>query len=63
MASKTKLRTSLDMISSDSTFCLARGDTFSGSSADIKLMPGTASEPAFRNIDVDVSTGRVKGLF
>ena len=30
---------------------------------DIKLMPGTASEPAFRNIDVDVSTGRVKGLF
>jgi len=30
---------------------------------DIKLMPGTASEPAFRNIDVDVATGRVKGLF
>jgi formate--tetrahydrofolate ligase len=30
---------------------------------DIKLMPGTASEPAFRNIDVDVKTGRVKGLF
>jgi formate--tetrahydrofolate ligase len=30
---------------------------------DIKLMPGTASEPAFRNIDVDVSTGRVRGLF
>jgi len=30
---------------------------------DIKLMPGTASEPAFRNIDVDVETGRVKGLF
>jgi len=30
---------------------------------DIKLMPGTASEPAFRNIDVDVSTGKVKGLF
>jgi formyltetrahydrofolate synthetase len=30
---------------------------------DIKLMPGTASEPAFRNIDVDVATGRVRGLF
>jgi formate--tetrahydrofolate ligase len=30
---------------------------------DIKLMPGTASEPAFRNIDVDVNTGKVKGLF
>jgi len=26
-------------------------------------MPGTASEPAFRNIDVDVATGKVKGLF
>lgn len=30
---------------------------------DIKLMPGTASDPAFRRIDVDVNTGRVKGLF
>ena len=30
---------------------------------DIKLMPGTASDPAFRRIDVDVETGRVKGLF
>ena len=30
---------------------------------NIKLMPGTASDPAFRNIDVDVETGRVKGLF
>ena len=30
---------------------------------DIKLMPGTASEPAFRNIDVDVGTGKVRGLF
>ncbi len=30
---------------------------------DIKLMPGTASDPAFRNIDVDTETGRVKGLF
>jgi len=24
---------------------------------DIKLMPGTASEPAFANIDVDVENG------
>jgi len=30
---------------------------------DIKLMPGTASNPAFRNIDVNVETGKVKGLF
>jgi formyltetrahydrofolate synthetase len=30
---------------------------------DIKLMPGTSSDPAFRNIDVDVKTGKVKGLF
>jgi formate--tetrahydrofolate ligase len=29
----------------------------------IKLMPGTASNPAYRGIDVDVETGRVKGLF
>jgi len=29
----------------------------------IKLMPGTCSSPAFRNIDVDVETGKVKGLF
>ncbi len=29
----------------------------------IKLMPGTASKPAFRNIDVDVETGKVTGLF
>lgn len=29
----------------------------------IKLMPGTASDPAFRQIDVDTSTGKVKGLF
>jgi len=29
----------------------------------IKLMPGTASNPAFRNIDVDVKTGKVQGLF
>jgi formyltetrahydrofolate synthetase len=30
---------------------------------DIKLMPGMASDPAFRGIDVDVKTGKVKGLF
>ncbi|MCX7014899.1 MAG: formate--tetrahydrofolate ligase [Candidatus Sumerlaeota bacterium] len=30
---------------------------------DISLMPGTASDPAFRRIDVDVETGKVKGLF
>ncbi len=29
----------------------------------IKLMPGTASNPAYRAIDVDVNTGKVKGLF
>jgi len=26
-------------------------------------MPGTSSDPAFRRIDVDVETGKVKGLF
>lgn len=30
---------------------------------DIKLMPGTASDPAYRKIDIDVETGRVTGLF
>jgi formate--tetrahydrofolate ligase len=30
---------------------------------DIRLMPGTASDPAFRRVDVDVNTGKVKGLF
>jgi len=30
---------------------------------DIKLMPGTASDPAFRRIDVDTETGKVRGLF
>jgi formate--tetrahydrofolate ligase len=30
---------------------------------DIKLMPGTGSNPAFRRVDVDVKTGRVQGLF
>ena len=29
----------------------------------IKLMPGTASNPAYRHIDVDVDTGKVQGLF
>jgi formate--tetrahydrofolate ligase len=29
----------------------------------ISLMPGTSSNPAFRRIDVDVNTGKVKGLF
>ncbi len=29
----------------------------------IKLMPGTASNPAFRHIDVDVETGKVTGMF
>jgi formyltetrahydrofolate synthetase len=29
----------------------------------IKLMPGTASNPAYRGIDVDVHTGKVTGLF
>ena len=30
---------------------------------DIKLMPGTSSDPAFRRVDVDVDSGKVKGLF
>ncbi len=29
----------------------------------IKLMPGTGSDPAYRRVDVDTDTGRVKGLF
>jgi len=29
----------------------------------ISLMPGTSSNPAFRRVDVDVSTGKVTGLF
>ncbi len=29
----------------------------------ISLMPGTGSNPAFRRVDVDVETGKVKGLF
>jgi len=30
---------------------------------NISLMPGTGSDPAFRRVDVDVNTGRVRGLF
>ncbi|MBQ3315545.1 MAG: formate--tetrahydrofolate ligase [Kiritimatiellae bacterium] len=30
---------------------------------EIKLMPGTSASPAYRKIDVDVETGRVRGLF
>ena len=30
---------------------------------DIKLMPGTGSDPGFRRIDVDTATGKVHGLF
>lgn len=30
---------------------------------NISLMPGTGSDPAYRRIDVDVETGKVKGLF
>ena len=29
----------------------------------ISLMPGTSSNPAFRNVDVDTKTGKVQGLF
>jgi formate--tetrahydrofolate ligase len=29
----------------------------------ISLMPGTGSNPAYRRVDVDVRTGKVKGLF
>ena len=29
----------------------------------ISLMPCTGSNPAFRRIDVDVETGKVKGVF
>ena len=29
----------------------------------ISLMPGTAANPAYRRVDVDVETGKVKGLF
>ncbi len=30
---------------------------------NISLMPGTASDPAYRRVDVDVNTGKVKGVF
>ncbi len=30
---------------------------------EISLMPGTASDPAYRRVDVDVNTGEVSGLF
>jgi formate--tetrahydrofolate ligase len=29
----------------------------------ISLMPGTSSDPAFRRVDVDTATGKVKGIF
>lgn len=29
----------------------------------ISMMPGTGSNPAYRNVDVDVNTGKVSGLF
>ncbi len=30
---------------------------------NISLMPGTSSDPAYRRVDVDVETGKVKGVF
>ncbi|HID78026.1 MAG TPA: formate--tetrahydrofolate ligase [Planctomycetaceae bacterium] len=30
---------------------------------NISLMPGTCSNPAYRRVDIDVETGKVKGLF
>jgi formate--tetrahydrofolate ligase len=30
---------------------------------NISLMPGTGSDPAYRRVDVDVETGKVRGLF
>jgi formate--tetrahydrofolate ligase len=30
---------------------------------DIRLMPGTASDPAFRRIKVNTKTGKVEGMF
>ncbi len=30
---------------------------------NISLMPGTSSDPAYRRVDVDVKTGKVKGVF
>jgi formyltetrahydrofolate synthetase len=30
---------------------------------DISLMPGTSSSPAYRQVDIDTSTGKVTGLY
>ena len=30
---------------------------------NISLMPGTSSDPAYRRVDIDTGTGRVRGLF
>lgn len=30
---------------------------------NISLMPGTGSNPAYRRVDVDVESGKVKGVF
>jgi methylenetetrahydrofolate dehydrogenase (NADP+)/methenyltetrahydrofolate cyclohydrolase/formyltetrahydrofolate synthetase len=30
---------------------------------DISLMPGMSSSPAYRRVDIDINTGKVKGLF
>ncbi len=32
-------------------------------SGEIKLMPGTSASPAYRRVDVDTATGKVRGLF
>ena len=32
-------------------------------SGKIQLMPGTSANPAYRRIDVDTATGKVRGLF
>ena len=32
-------------------------------SGKIMLMPGTSANPAYRRVEVDVETGKVKGLF
>ena len=29
----------------------------------ISMMPGTAADPAYRRVDIDVETGKVSGLF
>ena len=36
--------------------------TSQGVAGTITLMPGTSSDPAFRRVDVDVKTGKVKGI-